>query len=152
MHQITPTYYIHLSSLPSPSNLRCCCLTAQSINENTIDEHPHQRCILWLYVCHSGTHTLRICSRCILYSSSHRRVTRRTIRDPMRTAVLKFDNIKPLRGLDNYETWACQVGLILFAIGAKETCGYRHCPNRYDHRKCEQSKATSLTCRNTTGN
>ena len=40
----------------------------------------------------------------------------------MRTAIpsIKLDNIKPLRGLDNYETWSSQVGLVLFAIGAKD--------------------------------
>ena len=40
---------------------------------------------------------------------------------PLRTSVpsIKLDNIKPLRGIDNYETWSCQVALVLFAIGAK---------------------------------
>ena len=40
---------------------------------------------------------------------------------PMRTVVpsIKLDNMKPLRGLDNYEAWSCQVWLVLFAIGAK---------------------------------
>ena len=33
--------------------------------------------------------------------------------------TVKLDNIKPLRGIDNYESWSYHVSLALFAIGAK---------------------------------
>ena len=38
---------------------------------------------------------------------------------PISFPSVKLDNIKPLKGHENYETWASQVSLILHAIGAK---------------------------------
>ena len=36
-----------------------------------------------------------------------------------RSYAIKLDNIKPLKGHENYETWSCQVSLVLFPLGAK---------------------------------
>ena len=38
---------------------------------------------------------------------------------PTSTSPIKLDNIKPLRGIENYGTWSRQVSLVLFAIDAK---------------------------------
>ena len=38
----------------------------------------------------------------------------------MPPTTVKLDNIKPLKGSDNYETWASQVSIVLFAIGSKD--------------------------------
>ena len=38
----------------------------------------------------------------------------------MPNTTIKLDNVKPLKGSENYEAWASHVSLVLFAIGAKD--------------------------------